>query len=110
MSGSAHFTAGRSEVASSLARPAALRSRKICRRRGRVCAERKRQSPFADVPKEKRRGGGGREWFQQLLSKFGPMTDRSPNTFVLDFEKPLVELDNRIKEVGGRVGWGFGGF
>ncbi|CAD7698328.1 unnamed protein product [Ostreobium quekettii] len=42
---------------------------------------------------------GGREWLQQLLSKFGPMTDRSPNAFVLDFEKPLVELDNRIKEV-----------
>ncbi|GMH40463.1 hypothetical protein BSKO_08367 [Bryopsis sp. KO-2023] len=59
----------------------------------------KRVQPLPDVPKEKKRGSGGREWLQQLLSKFGPITDRSPNTFVLDFEKPLVELDNRIKEV-----------
>lgn len=99
LSGSSHFTAGRSEVASALARPAALRSRKIPRSGGRVRAERKQQAPLPDVPKQKRRGGGGREWLQQLLSKFGPMTDRSPNTFVMDFEKPLVELDNRIREV-----------
>ena len=36
---------------------------------------------------------------QNLLSKFGPMTEKAENTHVLDFEKPLVELDNRIKEV-----------
>ena len=42
---------------------------------------------------------GGREWLQTLLSRFGPMTERASNTAVLDFEKPLVELDNRIKEV-----------
>ena len=42
---------------------------------------------------------GGREWLQTLLSRFGPMTERAQNTTVLDFEKPLVELDNRIKEV-----------
>ena len=41
---------------------------------------------------------GGREWLQTLLSRFGPMTERASNTAVLDFEKPLVELDNRIKE------------
>ena len=42
---------------------------------------------------------GGREWLQTLLSRFGPMTERAQNTTVLDFEKPLVELDNRIREV-----------
>ena len=41
---------------------------------------------------------GGREWLQTLLSRFGPMTERAQNTAVLDFEKPLVELDNRIME------------
>ena len=45
---------------------------------------------------------GGREWLQTLLSRFGPMTERASNTTVLDFEKPLVELDNRIKEVSPR--------
>ncbi len=52
-----------------------------------------------DTPKEEARRGG-REWLQNLLSKFGPMTEKAENTHVLDFEKPLVELDNRIKEVG----------
>jgi len=42
----------------------------------------------------------GREWLQSLLSRFGPMNDKASNAYVLDFEKPLVELDNRIKEVG----------
>jgi hypothetical protein len=51
-----------------------------------------------DIPKEEARRGG-REWLQQLLSKFGPITEKAENTHVLDFEKPLVELDNRIKEV-----------
>ena len=50
-----------------------------------------------DIPKEERRGNA--EWLQTLLSRFGPMTERPQNTFVLDFEKPLVELDNRIREV-----------
>ena len=51
-----------------------------------------------DIPKEEARRGG-REWLQQLLSKFGPITENAENTHVLDFEKPLVQLDNRIKEV-----------
>ena len=50
-----------------------------------------------DAPREERRGG--REWLQTLLSRFGPITQKAENTAVLDFEKPLVELDNRIKEV-----------
>lgn len=52
-----------------------------------------------DIPKDETRRQGGREWLQQLLSKFGPITEKAENTHVLDFEKPLVELDNRIKEV-----------
>jgi len=50
-----------------------------------------------DAPREERRGG--REWLQTLLSRFGPITQKAENTAVLDFEKPLVELDNRITEV-----------
>jgi acetyl-CoA carboxylase carboxyl transferase subunit alpha len=34
-----------------------------------------------------------------MLSRFGPIAEKAENTAVLDFEKPLVELDNRIKEV-----------
>ena len=65
----------------------------------RAQAKNKKTNPDPpDTPKEESRQGG-REWLQNLLSKFGPMTEKSGNTHVLDFEKPLVELDNRIKEV-----------
>jgi acetyl-CoA carboxylase carboxyl transferase subunit alpha len=50
-----------------------------------------------DTPKQERRGG--REWMQTMLARFGPLAEKPENTAVLDFEKPLVELDNRIKEV-----------
>lgn len=43
----------------------------------------------------------GREWVQSLLSKFGPAVDRAQNITTLEFEKPLLELDKRIKEVRG---------
>jgi hypothetical protein len=36
-----------------------------------------------------------------LARRFGPVKEKAANTTVLDFEKPLVELDNRIKEVRG---------
>ena len=52
-----------------------------------------------DIPKEEGARRGNVEWLQTILSRFGPMTDRPQNQFVLDFEKPLVELDNRIREV-----------
>jgi hypothetical protein len=53
-----------------------------------------------DIPKAVKAGPrGGREWLQTILSRFGPITEKATNTTVLDFEKPLVELDNRIKEV-----------
>ena len=65
----------------------------------RAQAKNKKTNPDPpDTPKEEARRGG-REWLQNLLSKFGPMTEKAMNTHVLDFEKPLVELDNRIKEV-----------
>ena len=65
----------------------------------RAQAKNKKTNPDPpDTPKEEARRGG-REWLQNLLSKFGPLTEKAENTHVLDFEKPLVELDNRIKEV-----------
>lgn len=58
-----------------------------------------------DVPKSEGKGKGGREWFQSILSRFGPVREKASNTTVLDFEKPLVELDNRIKEVSVWWAW-----
>lgn len=54
-----------------------------------------------DVPKPRDQRQGGREWLQSILSRFGPVKEKASNTTVLDFEKPLVELDNRIREVSG---------
>lgn len=66
--------------------------------RGRVqISARKDQPGPPDIPKEERRGNV--EWLQSVLRRFGPMTERPQNTTILDFEKPLVELDNRIREV-----------
>lgn len=62
-----------------------------------VVQAKKGQPDPPDAPREERRGG--REWLQTLLSRFGPITQKAENTAVLDFEKPLVELDNRITEV-----------
>ncbi len=42
---------------------------------------------------------GGREWLGMLLSRFGPVREKAQTTAVLEFEKPLIELDKRIKEV-----------
>lgn len=41
----------------------------------------------------------GREWLGTILSRFGPVRDRASSVTTLDFEKPLLELDKRIKEV-----------
>jgi acetyl-CoA carboxylase carboxyl transferase subunit alpha len=41
----------------------------------------------------------GKEWLETILSRFGPATDKAQNITTLDFEKPLLELDKRIKEV-----------
>lgn len=42
---------------------------------------------------------GGQQWLETILSRFGPVRDKAQNTATLDFEKPLLELDKRIKEV-----------
>ncbi len=73
------------------------RRQHTCRVRAQA-KEKKTSADPPDIPKEENRRGG-REWLQQLLSKFGPISEKAENTHVLDFEKPLVELDNRIKEV-----------
>jgi acetyl-CoA carboxylase carboxyl transferase subunit alpha len=55
-----------------------------------------RNPPSApDEPKAAR----GAAWLENLLARFGPTTDRAQNLTTLDFEKPLLELDKRIKEV-----------
>jgi len=89
-------------------RPAALRPARLS-----VVAQAGKGKAGADPPDvpKPREGGvrqGGREWLQSILSRFGPVKEKASNTTVLDFEKPLVELDNRIKEVRGRTttGWG----
>ena len=41
----------------------------------------------------------GREWLETILSRFGPIKERAQTVTTLDFEKPLLELDKRIKEV-----------
>jgi len=61
----------------------------------RVRAEDKPLPP--DAPRQERTVG--REWLQSILAKFGPITETPGTTAVLDFEKPLLELDNRITEV-----------
>ena len=71
--------------------------RLVGRSRSVVAQAQKGQPDPPDAPREERRGG--REWLQTILSRFGPITQKAENTAVLDFEKPLVELDNRIKEV-----------
>lgn len=50
-----------------------------------------------DVPKEN--NNGGRAWFETILSRFGPLKEKPEAPATLDFEKPLLELDKRIKEV-----------
>ena len=39
------------------------------------------------------------EWYAHLKAEFDPVSSAPPTTAVLDFEKPLVELDRRIREV-----------
>jgi hypothetical protein len=40
----------------------------------------------------------GRKWIGTIFSRFGPVKDRAATITTLDFEKPLLELDKRIKE------------
>ena len=81
----------------------ALRSASLSRQQQQrsVAVRAKGKSEPPDVPKARPKAvqQGGHEWLQTILSRFGPVKERASNTTVLDFEKPLVELDNRIKEV-----------
>ncbi|KAI8469767.1 MAG: acetyl-CoA carboxylase [Monoraphidium minutum] len=45
------------------------------------------------------KAGLGTQWVESLLSRFGPTKDKAQNITTLEFEKPLVALDKRIKEV-----------
>lgn len=57
--------------------------------------------PDAPPAKSSGGGGGGSTWLASIIQKFGPTTEAplAGAITVLDFEKPLVELDNRIREV-----------
>lgn len=82
------------------ARVGAARSMPIAKRKSlAVTAQAMGKADPPDVPKSRDGPQGGREWLQSILSRFGPVREKASNTTVLDFEKPLVELDNRIKEV-----------
>lgn len=67
-----------------------------------------RCSVFSAKSAAQRSAEVGREWLESILARFGPATDKAQNLATLDFEKPLLELDKRIKEVGtlGTVHWG----
>ena len=49
-----------------------------------------------DVPKEDKQTG--REWLDTFLARFNPVREKAASPTTLDFEKPLLELDKRIKE------------
>lgn len=105
--GSRRLVAGSSGVERHLSPRPRAAGPALQRNRQLIAAASKGQDP-PDVPKERQ---GGREWLQSILSRFGPIKERATNTTVLDFEKPLVELDNRIREVGRVEGgpWGVEG-
>lgn len=56
-----------------------------------------------DVPQEEHSKGKGRAWLETILSRFGPVRAKASSPTTLDFEKPLLELDKRIKEVRSAV-------
>ena len=72
--------------------------RKASARRAVISQFNRNPSTPPDAPKD--RGVVGREWLETILSRFGPVKDRAQSVTVLEFEKPLIELDKRIKEVG----------
>jgi hypothetical protein len=41
----------------------------------------------------------GKEWLDALIARFNPVREKAQTVTTLDFEKPLLELDKRIKEV-----------
>lgn len=60
-----------------------------------VVVARAEASETSDAPAHK----DASEWYAHMKAEFDPVTSAPPTTAVLDFEKPLVELDRRIREV-----------
>ena len=54
-----------------------------------------------DAPSVNKLGLVGKEWLETIISRFAPVKDRAQTVTVLEFEKPLIELDKRICEVCG---------
>lgn len=67
-----------------------------CSRKSIVSKALSRNPNPPDAPGERK---GGREWLETILSRFGPVKDRVSTPTTLEFEKPLLELERRIKEV-----------
>jgi len=64
-----------------------------------VCVKASKAPAAPEIVKEKEEKSVGREWLSTFLTNFGPVKDRSKSVATLDFEKPLTELEKRIKEV-----------
>ncbi len=60
----------------------------------RSIVARDRVPPDVPAPRE------GVEWVSSILSKFGPVKAKASKSYNLDFEKPLIELEQRIEQVG----------
>jgi hypothetical protein len=85
--------AGSARGASSISRPVILLRRTSCKPSVTV----KSSANFG--AEASRKGLMGKEWFQTILSRFGPIKTQPPTVSTLEFEKPLLELDKRIREV-----------
>merc|ERR1719159_1009195 len=49
--------------------------------------------------KKKSKFSSRAEWLLSFVKRFNPKEERDAKVTVLDFEKPLAELDKRIREV-----------
>jgi acetyl-CoA carboxylase carboxyl transferase subunit alpha len=80
-------------------RPGPQRSAAPARNEARSVRAQSSRNPSSppDAPKDSKYGS--REWLDTILSRFGPVKAKTQSPTVLDFEKPLLELDKRIKEV-----------
>lgn len=63
--------------------------------RRNVVVARAEAAEASEVPAHK----DASEWYAHMKAEFDPVSSAPPTTAVLDFEKPLVELDRRIREV-----------
>ncbi len=86
-------------ASSSVARPLGAPSSAPLRRQQVAAGAFRRAQP--DEPKDGQMVAQGKEWIETILSRFGPIREKAASLSTLDFEKPLLELDKRIKEVRG---------